>query len=60
MPSSPKPCPFCGSKKPRVQANTYYLVSVVCTSVRCGAAGPKRKTKNGAIAAWNRRASEGK
>lgn len=54
-----KPCPFCGTKEGLnnllVGRFAREIWSVGCFSVRCGCEGPLRKTKSGAIQAWNRR-----
>jgi Lar family restriction alleviation protein len=55
-----KPCPF---KHPQGRRRIGVVVlkalfAVECFS--CGAAGPLMKSEHGAIAAWNRRAGEGK
>lgn len=51
-------CPFC-DRVGAVPACADLLAGrewwVVCSNWRCEAVGPVRKTKRGAIAAWNRR-----
>lgn len=54
-----KPCPFCGSKN--IADHGKYNTWINC--IDCGAEGPIRgvelwKTKEDAIEAWNRRASD--
>lgn len=65
-----KPCPFCSKGEP---APDYVLCgpedvghgvlkmpelwAVDCLYQHCGISGPSRKTRNGAINAWNRRAT---
>ena len=57
-------CPFCGAGKlQRVLENEDTVLSlshnstyqVICMAGNCGSVGPWRWTKEGAIAAWNRR-----
>ena len=53
-----KPCPFCGNKKVKVcggvpagsRKGVYW---VYCR--KCGTSSGNKKTKNSAIAAWNKR-----
>lgn len=51
-----QPCPFCGSKS-ELQAGRSKWVT--CLNSRCGAEGPVRQTKAGAVAAWNYRPPAG-
>lgn len=53
-----KPCPFCGGKA-KLMDLWATGIAVECCTTRCFISGPERKTKRGAIAAWNRRASNG-
>lgn len=55
-----KPCPFCGNKKPKVDAshfglNTQYVVACSVYGGGCGASTTLFKNKEDAIKAWNRR-----
>lgn len=52
-------CPFCGNPKPTIwfSDNIYTdnVYTIHCDSHKCrGVNGPQRKTKRGAIEAWNR------
>lgn len=51
-----KPCPFCGRRTPILQAGRSKWV--VCSNAACGAEGPVRQTKRGAVTAWNNRPAE--
>lgn len=49
-----KPCPFCGSEgKPRRVFQDWWKVR--CTNKECGGNIRRFKTKEEALAAWNRR-----
>ena len=56
-----KPCPFCGGDA-RYNRITYHTVianeSHIVFCAKCGASTQKYKTKQEAIAAWNKRAAE--
>ena len=58
-----KPCPFCGRKAKYNSDRRYAYVS--CSHIFCNAVGPRVAfsdryiAKDLAIAAWNRRASDG-
>jgi len=58
--ADPKACPFCGSvKAPAVFfVPGCWWVACVPDAGGCGAGSHSRKTRRGAIAAWNRRAAE--
>lgn len=60
-----RPCPFCGSvdalkvveSDARYATDENYLVVCDWLDLGCGACGGTRRTKAGAIAAWNSRTS---
>lgn len=56
-PSEPRACPFCGSRA-TILNRPVPVRFVACLD--CGAEGGSRRTEEEAIAAWNRRAGEGK
>lgn len=56
------PCPFCGSKRVgtwkmpcKTLPNANKFAVVWCPKDGCQAVGPVRKTRTGAINAWNKR-----
>lgn len=51
-----RPCPFCGGKPELVHTRPFW---VECTSLRCGASGPSRKTPGRAVRSWNDNTREG-
>jgi Lar family restriction alleviation protein len=59
-----KPCPFCGEKKPElvdaytVHASTVHAWYVECIS--CDVSTMEYSTVEEALAAWNRRAKDGR
>jgi Lar family restriction alleviation protein len=68
-PAPMAPCPFCGAtptqRTGRLAAvrlaewksgwGSFEFTAYAVSCARCDAYGPRRKTKHGAIAAWNRR-----
>ena len=53
-----KSCPFCGMDNPdwcddEIGSITWFYIQ--CRSSDCQANGPMEQTKDGAIAAWNKR-----
>jgi hypothetical protein len=54
----PKKCPFCGGRVETHCNGGYWSMDEVfyieCNSRQCGLIGPIRKTKRGALNAWNR------
>lgn len=57
MSDEPKPCPFCGSRKPKARFGRNWGWYMGC---ECGAVGPKAETRGEAIAAWNGRERGGR
>ena len=60
-----KPCPFCGGKARFVDngepnGSKYYFADVICTNQVCRGCSSylESKTKEQAIAVWNRRAED--
>jgi Lar family restriction alleviation protein len=51
-----KPCPFCGGKPINTRDTTFDKYWVFCSV--CFASGPHMKTKEEAIAAWNKRVKD--
>ena len=49
-----KRCPFCGTKE-NLDIGRTRVWWISCLSKNCGAEGPIRKTRKGAIEAWNTR-----
>lgn len=53
-----KPCPFCGGTDLEVRdADKYTDAEVVCMNDSCGASVAYGKTRDAAVAVWNRRAA---
>ncbi len=54
-PAFPVPCPFC-RKKAAFRKTVFSPVfhAIICSSRRCGAEGPVRRSLAGAVKAWNR------
>ncbi len=57
-----KPCPFCGSESVSIMYNHHGDYAVNCDATRggCGATSGYAQMREAAVAAWNRRADDGK
>jgi Lar family restriction alleviation protein len=55
-----KPCPFCGETAELYPDGVLLSTPWWVECRRCGTFGPEKKTRQQAIAAWNRRAGKGR